>query len=423
VWLDAQREHVISIIGKRGSGKSYTLGCIAESLAADSGQIVTGRSNRASLLFDTINIFWTMGHLPEDQSHPVILEQRSLLEQWKLEPSHVSVDFWSPAGFDVPGTDFPKFSIMVSDLEASDWCYLLGYDMIRDLGGQLISEALDKVGNSGWTWATRDEQGNVLSQREMKANKAYSIEELIECVQHDLEITSPSQGFATQTRRAVINSLRVLSRYELFARDGTDLHELLRPGRMTVLLLGMVPNDIRAAIVSVLIKKALKVRAETSYYEKKIVIETRDKDRFAKIIETGIPKITVLIDEAQNLLPSTMKTLFNEIVVKLVREGRNYGISVILTTQQPSALDPRVMAQVDTLIVHRLASQQDIQYVLQNLKSALPDEISRHGGPLALEDLIRELPVGYAVISSTDAQRAFVAAVRPRVTLHGGFEL
>jgi len=249
------------------------------------------------------------------------------------------------------------------------------------------------------------------------------LEELVECAQHDREITSSSEGFAPQTRRAVANNLRALSRYELFAKEGTDLHVLLKPGSMTVLLLGIVPNDIRAAIVSVLIKKLLKVRAETSYYEKKRVIDRVEKDRLTEIVSTGIPKLSILVDEAQNLLPSTMRTLFNEIVVKLVREGRNYGISVILTTQQPSALDPRVMAQVDTLIVHKLTSQQDIQYVVQNLKSSPGEEISLRGSQLTFEDLLRELPVGYAVISSTEMKRAFVAAIRPRVTIHGGFEL
>ena len=60
-----------------------------------------------------------------------------------------------------------------------------------------------------------------------------------------------------------------------------------------------------------------------------------------------------------------------------------------MTTQQPTALDSRVMAQVDTFIVHKLVSKGDLQYVLQNLKSRIPQEISRRGNVLSPEDLIQ----------------------------------
>ena len=33
IWMDIARSHVILIAGKRGSGKSYTIGAIAEELA------------------------------------------------------------------------------------------------------------------------------------------------------------------------------------------------------------------------------------------------------------------------------------------------------------------------------------------------------------------------------------------------------
>jgi DNA helicase HerA-like ATPase len=38
LWLDITGEQVVAILGKRGTGKSYTLGVIAEGLAAGHGQ-------------------------------------------------------------------------------------------------------------------------------------------------------------------------------------------------------------------------------------------------------------------------------------------------------------------------------------------------------------------------------------------------
>ena len=57
IWLDVARSHVIMIAGKRGSGKSYTLGAIAEELC-DLPEEVS--ENIAPLIFDTMGIFWTM---------------------------------------------------------------------------------------------------------------------------------------------------------------------------------------------------------------------------------------------------------------------------------------------------------------------------------------------------------------------------
>jgi len=66
------------------------------------------------------------------------------------------------------------------------------------------------------------------------------------------------------------------------------------------------------------------------------------------------------------------------VIVKYVREGRNYGLSFVVATQQPAAIDPGILAQVDTLIVHKLTVQSDIDYVRKNIKSNLPEEV-RYG--------------------------------------------
>ena len=57
IYLDIARNHVILVAGKRGSGKSYTLGVIAEEL---SNLPKEASQNIASLIFDTMGIYWTM---------------------------------------------------------------------------------------------------------------------------------------------------------------------------------------------------------------------------------------------------------------------------------------------------------------------------------------------------------------------------
>src|SRR4051794_22574915 len=60
VWLATGKEQVVAVVGKRGSGKSFTLGVIAEGLAAvgESPLAHSGRP-RAVLLFDPLDVYWT----------------------------------------------------------------------------------------------------------------------------------------------------------------------------------------------------------------------------------------------------------------------------------------------------------------------------------------------------------------------------
>src|SRR5262245_40207982 len=53
VWIDATFPHVALIAGKRGSGKSYDLGIIAEGLCAADSAIAFGTGAFAMVLFDT----------------------------------------------------------------------------------------------------------------------------------------------------------------------------------------------------------------------------------------------------------------------------------------------------------------------------------------------------------------------------------
>ena len=103
------------------------------------------------------------------------------------------------------------------------------------------------------------------------------------------------------------------------------------------------------------------------------------------------------------------------------------GLSAVLATQQPSALDQRVLSQVETFITHQLVTEADIRAVRENLKSTMPDSIQFGAQQLDFSGLLRQLSAGLSVISAADvnsnARRAMVVNIRPRATVHGGIEL
>ena len=60
VWLSTEKEQVVAVVGKRGSGKSFTLGLIAEGLSNGTESLIARQSRpRAVLLFDPLDVYWT----------------------------------------------------------------------------------------------------------------------------------------------------------------------------------------------------------------------------------------------------------------------------------------------------------------------------------------------------------------------------
>jgi ABC-type multidrug transport system ATPase subunit len=74
IFLDVVRTHVILVAGKRGSGKSYTLGVLAEQLSDLPKEV---SQNIAPIIFDTMGIYWTMKYPNQ--------KEKELLEKWELE--------------------------------------------------------------------------------------------------------------------------------------------------------------------------------------------------------------------------------------------------------------------------------------------------------------------------------------------------
>ena len=94
----------------------------------------------------------------------------------------------------------------------------------------------------------------------------------------------------------------------------------------------------------------------------------------------------------------------------------------MVASQQPSALHPEILSQVDCVIAHRLTVQSDIEAVIRSAKGRYPEKMSSGTQILSLDDLLRELAQGQAYISHGDTTRAFITEIRPRVTAHGGIE-
>jgi hypothetical protein len=417
VHLGVGMERVLAIVGKRGSGKSFTLGSLLESLSASAPASPIGEitKERGVLLFDTLNIFQWMGSaVSGESSSGHVAEQARVLKSWSLPTVKIDVDLWVPSGYEGRLNQRARpFRIRTGDMSAGDWAALMGVDAVQEIMGQLITGVVDKVTRRGW------QRSDGASQA---ANPDYAIADLLDCLAEDHEIVN---DYTPPSIRAVRQRLTAYESSPLFGSDGTTLAELLQPGRMTAMLLSGVPDDVRLVCIFLTIRKLLQARAEASEAAKSLQLgdlDDAEQERARERIALAPPKSWVVVDEAQNVFPSERQTAASTTLLRFVREGRNFGLSLAFTSQQPTALDPKIMAQVDTMLVHTLTVQKDISAVLNNLKSKEPTRIALDGRSLSTADAVRDLDVGQCLVSSIDADRAFFMDVRPRVSVHGGFE-
>ncbi len=417
VRFDVSHPHVVAIFGKRGSGKSYTMGSMLESLSTCHKETSISRisQNKAVLLFDTLGIFqWTDIGLHQAAQNQVRSRQEAVWRGWDIKPETLDVQVWIPQGSRTEGTptSHKEFAIRTADLSADDWGYLLDLDIYQDRMGQLLNDAYIKVTLEGWQSESRKHH----------ANPGYSIDDLIECIKNDEELLS---SYQSETRRAVVQQLTVFLRSPLFQNEGTLLSDLLKPGRMNVLVMNRMSGPLRLVIISALIRRLLDARTIASEAEKHLAIRpdlsAKERADIDTLLASAVPPTWVALDEAQNVLPSERRTRAGEVLIRFVREGRNYGLSFMVATQQPTALDDRLLAQVDTLIAHKLTVQGDIEYVRRNMKSNLPQEIAYSNRTLEFDEVLRSLDTGQALVSNTEAERACIVDIRPRVSVHGGF--
>lgn len=82
--------------------------------------------------------------------------------------------------------------------------------------------------------------------------------------------------------------------------------------------------------------------------------------------------VFVVLEEAHRYLGESANALTRNSANRIAREGRKYGIGLLLVTQRPTELPKTALAQCGTIIALRLSNSED----QGTIKSALPDAIS-----------------------------------------------
>ena len=333
VRFDTDMAHVVALFGKRGSGKSYTLGTLLEGLCTCEAEssIAVNPGKSAILLFDTLGVFQWMSILLHKNSQKAILkEQFAVRRGWPLKAEPLDVAVWIPKGSRTPGTpaEHHEFTINCSDFAAEDWGYLFGLDIYQDRMGQLLNDAFIKVTQEGWSDSQRRHQPGV----------QYSINDLIACMRATASCWRPTTMRPGGWWLAVDD----VPSQSVFKDRATSLRNSLKPGRMSVIVMNKMSDELRLIVVSALMRRLIASRVQASEAEKhlKIIEDFSPSERQAleQVSAAAAPQTWVAIDKAQNILPSERRTSATDVIVKYVREGRNYGLFFVSLRSNPPRL-------------------------------------------------------------------------------------
>ncbi len=141
--------------------------------------------------------------------------------------------------------------------------------------------------------------------------------------------------------------------------------------RMTVIDLSGIPFEAVGVVVSVVSR----VVYEFNFWNP-------DRRKFP---------ILMVFEEAHNYIPNRPEAKFSAAraaVERLAKEGRKYGIGVIVVSQRPKELSETVISQCNTFIVMRLTNPEDQNYV----RRLVPDSLA------GLMNMLPSLRTGEALI-------------------------
>lgn len=371
-YIDASSARSILACGKRGTGKSYTMGNIVEEVHTETDDVVP-------LVIDPMGIYWTMGEENE--------RQRDLLWDWGMSEQGFPVNLLVPGDPEerfgdevlrelrVRGIDVNSLLLNPSDMTPDGWCGLFDLNINKPMGIALYRAV-----------------------RELNEDDSpFFLPDIINKVEMD-------GSSSDRTKEALLNRLEMARDWGIFANEYQDIWRTFDENRINVLDMSVIdPGQygLRNLVVDVLGKELFRQRQEA-----------RRREEMG--LGREIPKVWLFIDEAHNFVPSGSSSLAKDTIIRWVKEGRQPGLSIVVATQQPSAIDSDVLSQCDIILCHKITTKEDIRSL---------DKLSQDYMGSDLKTYVRQIDnVGEAVYVDDEEETVEMAKMRPRKSKHGGGE-
>lgn len=141
---------------------------------------------------------------------------------------------------------------------------------------------------------------------------------------------------------------------------------------ITILDLSGIPSEIMISISGSL----LKIVYDALFWAQNLNVGGRKQP------------ILIVLEEAHNYLKAGKESISSRTVQAISKEGRKYGLGILLVTQRPSELDETVLSQCGTVIALRMYNVADRGHV----SSSIQDDLHN------ITDLLPSLRTGEALV-------------------------
>ena len=178
----------------------------------------------------------------------------------------------------------------------------------------------------------------------------------------------------------------------LDGRIAIDLDKLLAGwlgGEKPITILDL--SGVPSAVLERLVGSILKIVYDSLYWGR----EKSEGGRWRPLL--------LVMEEAHRYLSSEGEKLALETARKIAKEGRKYGVGLMVVSQRPSEVDETILSQCGTYFALRLSNPSDRQRV----QGTLPD------GLISLLDVLPVLRTGEAIVMGESAK----LPMRCRITL------
>jgi len=390
VYLDITSPHCMLVVGKRGTGKSYTLGVLAEGFGLLNEKV---RDKIAVVILDTMSVFHSL-----KSKNTNAFEITRLSNFNNLEP----MSFKDTVKVFLPKLTIEKIekegkrlshewvlSLSLREINVHDWLSLLNLKPTEPTGVLLV-KVIDALLRSGEDFGYDE------------------IYERIENEQTDENVKS-----------SLLNLIKMVEELKIFEKTGTDFNTIIKGGQISVLdisYLGRIGGfDVRNLILGVIGRRLLSER--TLYTTLKMQAKANlIEDEFGDVTMEH-PFVYMLIDEAHLFLPSNQKTLASDVLIDWIKLGRHPGLSLVLATQEPSALHETAIRQSDIILAHNVTSNDDIAA----LGKAKQSFMSKTKDITKIISTM-EFKKGLAMLFDDKTRKIEMIMVRPRMSLHAGMD-
>ena len=215
--------------------------------------------------------------------------------------------------------------------------------------------------------------------------RPFTGDQLLRSVEATAELLGVSEYVETMQMR--IRTLLSDSRMKIVSGTAQDLtlDDWLRNyigdnqasnGSVTVIDLSLVPAEVVHIIAAVIARMTLEAlqRYRKLHHGKTLptVLVMEEAHTFIKRYQ----------DDAEN---QNSAAICCQVFEKIAREGRKFGLGLVLSSQRPSELSPTVLSQCNSYLLHRISNDRDQELVhklvpdnLRGLLRDLPSLPSRH---------------------------------------------